>query len=55
MTVKQLREILEEYEDTAEITLEIEDYCGIDHYGDTDIDVYKTPENQVCIRGIQTF
>ena len=52
MTVKQLREILKEYEDTAEIVLEVVDYCGKSYCDDKNIEVYETSEEQVCIKGI---
>jgi hypothetical protein len=52
MTVKQLREILQEYEDTAEIVLEVEDYRGKSYYDDKNISVFETSEKQICIKGI---
>lgn len=52
MTVKQLREILEKYEDTTEVVLEVEDYYGVSYRDNKYIEVFETSEEQICIKGI---
>lgn len=52
MTVKQLREKLEEYEDTAEIVIEVEDYRGKSYYDDKNIKVFETSEKKIYTKGI---